>query len=86
MDALAYGAPQVIVPGRVFERLYNAQSIERAGAGASLESFDAGPLEDACRRVMDDDACSAMAQSLRAELSSLGGAARIVSRIAESLR
>lgn len=83
MDALAYGAPQVIVPGRVFERLYNAASIERAGAGVKLESFNQESLKASCSRAMEDPAFAEAALSLRQTLASLGGADRIVRSIDE---
>ena len=86
MDALAYAAPQVIVPGRVFERLYNAESIERAGAGVQLEAFAPNALEAACRRAMEDPSCAAASLSLRQTLASLGSADRIVCSIVHSLR
>ena len=84
MDAIAYAVPQVIVPGRVFERLYNAESIERVGAGVMLGSFEAEALRDACRRVADDGSFAESTLSVRRSLASAGGAARIV-RAVESL-
>ena len=81
MDALAYGIPQVIVPGRVFERIYNADSVERIGAGVKLTSFDAETLGDACRRVVADSSFAESALAIRQSLAASGGVARIVSTI-----
>ena len=81
MDALAYAAPQVIVPGRVFERLYNAESIERAGAGVKLESFEPKALKAACRRVSETPAIAEATLALRETLASCGGAEHIVHSI-----
>lgn len=81
MDALAYGVPQVIIPGRVFERKYNAGSITRAGAGVCLDSFAADGLRDSCLRVMTDASYSEAADRLRQSLSAGGGAQRTVSEI-----
>ena len=81
MDALAYAVPQVIVPGKVFERIYNATSVERAGAGLSLDGFNAQALVGACKRVSDEPSFGENAQSLRGTLASLGGASRIVESI-----
>lgn len=81
MDALAHGVPQVIVPGPVFERAYNAGSIERAGAGIGIDRFDAEALSNACRNVIADHSFAATAQSLRGELASLGGAGRVVRKV-----
>lgn len=78
MDALAHAIPQVIVPGKVFERMYNAQSVERAGAGVSLGEFNAQALASACSRVVRQPSFGECAQSLRDALASLGGASRIV--------
>ncbi len=38
VDGLINGVPQIIVPGKVFERQYNAQSIARINAGVVLTS------------------------------------------------
>ena len=81
MDALAYGAPQVIVPGRVFERIYNAQSIEQTGAGLAVDRFDAETLRNAIARITADRTYEEAAASLRRELALLGGAETIVRRI-----
>nr|AHF25143.1 putative glycosyltransferase, MGT family [uncultured bacterium Contig1772] len=78
MDALAYGVPQVIVPGRVFERRYNAESIERVGAGVKLEALEPDVLADACRRVVEDPEFRESSMSMRRLLAAGGGAARIV--------
>ena len=37
MDGIAYGSPQLICPGKVFERRFNAKAAERCGIGLSLE-------------------------------------------------
>ena len=38
MDALAYEVSQVVVPGRVFERQFNAEAIERTHCGLSVRA------------------------------------------------
>lgn len=40
MTGLIYGVPQIVCPGNVFERRYNASSIANLGAGISLEAND----------------------------------------------
>ena len=40
MTGLIYGVPQIVCPGNVFERRYNASSIVNLGAGVSLEADD----------------------------------------------
>ena len=37
MDGLLHGVPQLVVPGKVFERKYNAAALEKAGAGRALD-------------------------------------------------
>lgn len=81
MDAFANAVPQVIVPGRIFERIYNAQSVERAGVGVRLKSFETDALRDACRRVTCEPSFVEASRALRRTLSAGGGAARIVSSI-----
>ena len=85
MDALAHGVPQVVVPGRVFERIYNAESIERVGAGLRLGSLEPNVLEGACRRVMEDLSFAEATATLRRTLATGGGADRIVSSIEDAL-
>ena len=79
MDAFAHAAPQVIVPGRVFERLYNAESVERVGAGVMLDEFTASALREACRYVAETPSFAEESASIRGKLAALGGADRIVS-------
>ena len=76
--ALTYGVPQVVVPGRVFERIYNAESIERVGAGVKLEQFNSDALRTACERVVEDASYTEAALTIRQSLSAGGGAAKIV--------
>lgn len=85
MDALANGAPQVVVPGRVFERAFNAGSVERAGAGVKLDAFDPEALRIACERVAGESSFRASAERLRDLLSEQGGAARIVATIEDAV-
>lgn len=85
MDAIANAVPQVIVPGRVFERIYNAESVQGAGAGLKLDSFDANALKGACQRVMAEEAFFESAAKLHRSLASGGGAARIVSVVESRL-
>ena len=85
MDALSYGIPQVIVPGRVFERVYNSESVERAGAGVKLERFNVDELARACQRVVGDPSFDEAAAKLRSSLLSRGGVGRIVSVVEDDL-
>ena len=85
MSALAYGVPQIIYPGKVFERQYNAQSIENAGAGIRIETFTAREITEAIRRVASDASLAQNAAALQETLSNLGGASCIISHTEELL-
>ena len=85
MDALAYAVPQIVVPGRVFERIYNAESIERAGAGVKLESFNPDALREACQRVTTSPSFTEASETLRQTLIECGGSERIVLTVERSL-
>ena len=81
MDALSYEVPQVIVPGRVFERQFNAEAVENARCGLSVRASRPALIARAARTLVDEPALTSGIRGLRAELSSLGGAARIVREV-----
>lgn len=83
MDALRYSVPQIIFPGKVFERRYNADSILKAQAGMVIEEFTAEAIADALKTIVADESIRRNATDLRLRLSKLGGAERIVATIAE---
>lgn len=82
MDALSYEAPQVIVPGRVFERQFNAEAVENARCGLTVHAPKSAFIARAARRiVVDEPAMASGIRGLREELSSLGGTKRIVREV-----
>ena len=83
MDALAYEVPQVVVPGRVFERQFNAEAVERTRCGLSVRAPKPAHIAEAARRLVDEPALTAGNRGVRAELCSLGGGARIVREVEE---
>lgn len=83
MDALAYQVPQVVVPGRVFERQFNAESVERTRCGLSVRAPKPALIAEAVRRLVNEVALSAGLPKLRDELLELGGTERIVSEVEE---
>lgn len=85
MDALAYQAPQVVVPGRVFERQFNADAVERTRCGLSVRAPKLALIAEAARRLVDETSLSAGLPKLRDELSALGGTERIVSEVEKIL-
>ncbi|WP_455149272.1 glycosyltransferase [Schaalia odontolytica] len=86
MDALSYEVPQVIVPGRVFERQFNAEAVENARCGLSVRASQPALIARAARTLVDEPALTSGIRGVRAELSSLGGAARIVREVEEVAR
>ena len=83
MDALAYEVPQVVVPGRVFERQFNAEAVERTHCGLSVRAPKPALIAEAALRLVNEVALSGGLTKLRDELSTLGGTERIVSEIEE---
>ena len=83
MDALAYEVPQVVVPGRVFERQFNAEAVERTRCGLSVRAPKPALIAEAALRLVNEVALSAGLPRLRDELSALGGTERIVSEVEE---
>ena len=81
MDALSYGVPQVIVPGRVFERQFNAEAVENARCGLTVRQPKPALIARAARALLDEPALTSGIRGLRAELSSLGGTKRIVREV-----
>ena len=83
MDALTYQVPQVVVPGRVFERQFNADAVERTRCGLSVRAPKPALIAEAARRLVDETSLSGGLPKLRDELSLLGGTERIVSEVEE---
>ena len=84
MDALAYQVPQVVVPGRVFERQFNAEAVERTRCGLSVRAPKPALIAEAAWRLVDETSLSGGLVRLRDELSALGGTERIVSEVEET--
>ena len=83
MDALSHEVPQLIVPGRVFERQFNAEAVESAGCGLTVHAPKPALIARAARRLVDEPALTSGIRGVRAELCSLGGGARIVREVEE---
>ena len=82
MDALSHVVPQVLVPGRVFERQFNTEAVENARCGLTVRASQPALIARAARRiVVDEAALTSGIRGLRAELSSLGGTKRIVREV-----
>lgn len=83
MDALSYEVPQVIVPGRVFERQFNAEAAENARCGLTVRAPRPALIARAARTLVGEPALTSGIRGVRAELCSLGGGARIVREVEE---
>ena len=83
MDALSHEVPQLIVPGRVFERQFNAEAVESARCGLTVRASQPALIARAARRLVDEPALTSGIRGVRTELCSLGGGARIVREVEE---
>lgn len=83
MDSLSYEVPQVIVPGRVFERQFNAEAVENACCGLTVRASKPTLIARAARTLVDERALTSGIRGVRAELCTLGGGARIVREVEE---
>jgi uncharacterized protein (TIGR00661 family) len=83
MTGLMYGVPQIMCPGNVFERRYNAASIVNLGAGVSLESNNFNYEE--IKKIVDDfrknPIYESNSKSAGEKLLSLGGVNKVVDEI-----
>ncbi|MEI6101532.1 MAG: nucleotide disphospho-sugar-binding domain-containing protein, partial [Eubacteriales bacterium] len=75
MTGLLYGVPQIVCPGRIFERRYNAKSIVNLRAGIQMEAqdFSADALSATLRMFEQNPAYKENALEAGLELLSLGG-------------
>ncbi len=82
VQSLLHGVPLLIFPGGIFERRFNAASVERAGAGLVGETpdFTARWIQ---KRMADHARLSRGASLLRERILSYGGARRAVRELAE---
>ena len=85
MDALAYEVPQVVVPGRVFERQFNAEAVERTRCGLSVRAPKPALIAEVALRLVDEAALTSGIRVVRDELSELGGTGRIVREVEKLL-
>ena len=83
MDALSHEVPQLIVPGRVFERQFNAEAAESARCGLTVRAPRPALIARAACALVDEPALTSGIRGVRAELSSLGGTKCIVREVEE---
>lgn len=88
MDGIAYGASQLVCPGKVFGCRFNAESAVRAGVVISLEhsDFNVESVRNAINYLTENvDTFRASVAELHCELVALGGADRVIDTIEDVL-
>ena len=83
VEGLLHGVPQLVIPGKVFERKYNAKSIAEHHAGLMIEEheFTAETIRDKAKKIMEEDTMITSAQELGRKLAKAGGAGKIIREI-----
>jgi len=83
VDGLLHGVPQIMVPGKVFERKYNADSVAKNKAGIVVSARDFNPayIRDIAEQALQSKEMSANAAVLGRELAGVGGVDVIVREI-----
>ncbi len=79
-DSFVYGVPQLIYPGRVFERIFNASSVEKNGAGLVIpfKEFSAGVIRKKAEAIFADFTFTENACNIGALLVQQGGADKVI--------
>ena len=85
VDGLLHSVPQLIVPGKVFERKFNAKCVEDNHAGMIIEDgeFKADRIRRSADKIIRNDNMRTAAYRLGKELSEAGGVEKIISEITE---
>ena len=75
MDGLIHGVPQIMVPGKVFERQYNAKSVmeNKAGVSLSYRNFNVDTLSVIIEKVAHSKKTRQNAAALGKKLMAGGG-------------
>lgn len=83
MDALRFGVPQLICPGKVFERKYNGESIAMREAGIVIDekNFMSSSLKEAVTILTERKIFRKNSERLWQDIKKLGGAKRIINII-----
>ncbi len=83
MDGLIHGVPQIMVPGKVFERQYNAKSVmeNKAGVSLSYRNFNEEKLSLIVEKVARSKSSRQNAAALGKKLTAGGGVRKICSEI-----
>ena len=79
-DGLLYGVPQIVVPGKIFERKYNAKCVADHKAGIVLDhrEFTTEQLQKAANEILSSDEMTKNAALLGRKLLEAGGMDTII--------
>ena len=85
VDGLIHGVPQIVIPGKVFERKYNADALEKVGAGRILshDRFCAENIKKLADEVITSEKMKENAGLIGEKLLQAGGIQIIVDAINE---
>ena len=74
-SGLIHGVPQIIIPGKIFERQFNAKCISenKAGVVMAYQNFKADYLGEVAERIIDSREFSENAAALGKKLFEAGG-------------
>ena len=80
VDGLLYGVPQIVVPGKIFERKYNAKCVADHKAGIVLDhrEFTTEQLQKAANEILSSDEMAKNAALLGRKLLEAGGMDTII--------
>ena len=83
VDGLIHGVPQIMVPGKVFERRYNADCIEKNGAGVLVpsENFSSNIIRKNAESLIGSELKRNNAEKLGEKLLAAGGMEMIIREI-----
>ena len=83
IDGVLYEVPQIIVPGKVFERRYNAQAIVRNHAGVMIDNgdFQAVRLRQEMEKVVRAEEIKENIKNLAGKLQQQGGLETIIGHL-----
>ena len=85
IDGLIYGVPQLICPGRVFERIYNGKSVENLGAAKvlNLDEFKSEIIKAESEKLITYNQFRKNSKFIGDKLKSCGGIDCIIDAINE---
>lgn len=83
VDGLLHGVPQIIIPGKVFERKFNAACISNNHAGVTVkpEHFNANNVREIAEKIISDKKMRNSARYLGVEFAGAGGIQTILKEI-----